>query len=114
MRRLVEPLERLLAREVGRGVDMHLTSPSVEHGVDFPRHPAEDPAKVGWSMRDRTRAQERLRRLDQLGSGEYVGDRGRQAPVRVRLAQQEIRQPRDLLVARKILKHLAPGLLVAG
>jgi hypothetical protein len=36
------------------------------------------------------------------------------APVRVRLAQQTIRQPRDVLGARKILKHPDPGLLVAG
>jgi hypothetical protein len=113
MRRLVEPLERLLTREVRRGIDMHLASPSVQHGVDLPRDPAQDPAKVGRSVRDRTRTQERLRRLNKLGSGEYVGDGGRQAPVRVRLAQT-IRQPRDLLVARKILKHLGPDLLVAG
>jgi hypothetical protein len=55
-----------------------------------------------------------LRNLDQLGSGENVGDGGWEATVRVRPSQKTIRESRDLLVTGQVFKHLRSGRLVAG
>jgi hypothetical protein len=61
-----------------------------------------------WRLRNRTRAQERLRRLLKIRRRQDVGRRRRQTPVGVRLAQQTFGQPRDVPVAVEIFKYSRP------
>jgi hypothetical protein len=108
VRSLVKSLVCALADKIQLRVDVHLARAAVEYRVHFAFDAAEDCAQMCWRLRDRARAQERLRRLLKIRRRQDVAHRRGQTPVSVRLPEQALCEPRDGEMTVQILEHAMP------